>query len=58
VFPRDMVCLRNITLDILHKEDTEDNNNNNNNDIYERNLSITFMNLVFKLILYPFIGSR
>jgi len=50
-----MVCLRNITVDILHKGDTEDNNNN---DIYERKLSITFMNLVFKLIIYPFIGSR
>jgi hypothetical protein len=31
VFPREMVCLRNIRVDTLHKEDTEDNNNNNNN---------------------------
>jgi hypothetical protein len=30
-----MVCLRNISVDTLHKGDTEDNNNNNNNcDIY------------------------
>ena len=27
-----MVCLRNISLDTLHKGDTEDNNNNNNNN--------------------------
>jgi hypothetical protein len=26
-----MVCLRNISVDTLHKGDTEDNNNNNNN---------------------------
>ena len=33
MFPRDMVCLRNISVDTLHKGDTEDNNNNitNNN---------------------------
>jgi len=29
VFPRDKVCLRNISVDTLHKGDTEDNNNNN-----------------------------
>jgi len=32
MFPRDMVCLRNISVDTLHKRDTEDNNNNNNNN--------------------------
>ena len=32
VFPRDVVCLRNISVDTLHKGDTEDNNNNNNNN--------------------------
>jgi len=38
VFPRDMVCLRNIRVDTLHKGDTkddddgDDNNNNNNNN--------------------------
>jgi hypothetical protein len=32
MFPRDMVCLRNISVDNLHKGDTEDNNNNNNNN--------------------------
>jgi hypothetical protein len=32
VFPRDMVCLKNISVDTLHKGDTEDNNNNNNNN--------------------------
>jgi hypothetical protein len=24
MFPKDMVCLRNISVDTLHKEDTED----------------------------------
>jgi hypothetical protein len=44
MFPREMVCLRNISVDTLHKGDTEDdddddnvddddNNNNNNNNI-------------------------
>jgi len=27
-----MVCFRNISVDTLHKGDTEDNNNNNNNN--------------------------
>jgi hypothetical protein len=30
VFPRDMVCLRNISVDTLHIGDTEDNSNNRN----------------------------
>ena len=29
MFPRDMVCLRNISVDTLHKGETEDNNDNN-----------------------------
>jgi hypothetical protein len=32
VFLRDIVCLRNINVDALHKGDIEDNNNNNNNN--------------------------
>jgi len=32
VFPRDMVFLRNVSVDTLHKVDTEGNNNNNNNN--------------------------
>jgi hypothetical protein len=50
MFPRDMACLRNISVDTLHKEHTEDdddddddddndddnNNNNNNNNNCER----------------------
>jgi len=31
VFPRDIVCLRNITLNTLHKGDDDDDDNNNNN---------------------------
>ena len=40
MFPRDMDCLRNISVDTLHKGDTDDDdddddddNNNNNNNI-------------------------
>jgi len=38
VFPRDIVCLRNISINTLHKgvhdddDDDDDNNNNNNNN--------------------------
>jgi hypothetical protein len=38
MFPTDMVCLRNISVDTLHKgdadddDDDDDNNNNNNNN--------------------------
>ena len=41
MFPRDIVCLRNISVDTLHKGDTEDddddddNNNNNNNNTHQ-----------------------
>ena len=35
LFPRDMVCLRNISVDTLHKGDTEDNNNNNHYHVQE-----------------------
>jgi len=50
MFPRDMVCLRNISVDTLHKGDTEgdndnddddDNNNNNNNNINNNKLQKT-----------------
>jgi hypothetical protein len=36
VFPRDVVCLRNMSVDTLHKGDTDDDDdddNNNNNNI-------------------------
>ena len=36
MFPRDMVCLMNISVDTLHKGDTEDNNNNNNNKLNKK----------------------
>jgi hypothetical protein len=32
VFPRDMVCLRNISVDTLHKGDTDDDDDDD--DIY------------------------
>jgi hypothetical protein len=35
LFPRDMVCLRNISVDTLHKGDTEyDDDDNDNNTFY------------------------
>jgi len=41
VFPRDIVCLRNISINTLHKgdddddnDDDDDDNNNNNNNIF------------------------
>jgi hypothetical protein len=40
MFPRDMVCLRNISVDTLHKRDTEDNNNNNNNNNHNNNNAV------------------
>ena len=41
MFPRDLVCLRNISVDTLHRGDTDDddddddddNDNNNNNNV-------------------------
>jgi hypothetical protein len=35
-----MVCLRNVSVDTLHKRDTEDDNNNNNNN--NNNLSSSY----------------
>jgi hypothetical protein len=32
VFPRDLICLKNIRVDTLHKGDIEDDDNNNDND--------------------------
>jgi hypothetical protein len=32
VFPRDMVCLRRITVDTLHKGDAEDDDDDDDND--------------------------
>jgi hypothetical protein len=32
MFPRDMVCLRNISVDTLHKGDTEEKEEENDDD--------------------------
>jgi len=32
MFPRDMVCLRNISVDTLHKGDTEDDDDDDDDD--------------------------
>jgi len=31
LFPRDIVCLKNISINTLYKGDDDDDNNNNNN---------------------------
>jgi len=36
LFPRDVVCLRNVSTNTLHKGDDDDGNNNNNNNNGER----------------------
>ena len=48
MFPRDIVCLRNVSISTLHKgdydgddDDDDDNNNNNNNNNNSNNRSIT-----------------
>jgi hypothetical protein len=32
MFPRDMVCLRNMSIDTLHKGDTKDDDDDDNNN--------------------------
>jgi len=32
LFPRDIVCLRNVSINTMHKGDDDDDNNNNNNN--------------------------
>jgi hypothetical protein len=47
MFPRDMVCLRNISVDTLHKGDIEDDdNNNNNNKATTRSLGTWFVSRI------------
>jgi hypothetical protein len=45
VLPRDMVCLKNISVDTLHKghtddDDDDDDDNNNNNKWYSTHIGI------------------
>jgi len=48
VFPRDIVCLRNMSINTLHKGDDDDDDNNNNNN-----------NVSFRLSQYmPLISLR
>jgi len=47
VFPRGIVCLRNISINTLHKgdddddDDDDDDNNNNNNNIFDCKWAVT-----------------
>jgi hypothetical protein len=59
VFLRDMVCLRNISVDTLHKGDTEDdddddddNNNNNNNNNNNTFILHYERNVIFRLVTF------
>ena len=51
--PRDIVCLRNISINTLHKgdddDDDDDNNNNNNNrqNIYKQTININLLSFYF-----------
>jgi hypothetical protein len=66
VFPRDVVCLRNISVDTLQKGDTDDdddndddddddddNNNNNNNNVslYDIDLKWYFSHVQFTRVV-------
>jgi hypothetical protein len=57
VFPRDMVCFRNVSVDTLHKGDTEDdddnNNNNNNNNIEDKWLLEYFVPCLITWVVLP-----
>jgi len=58
VFPRDLVFLRSISVDTLHKGDTDgdddNNNNNNNNNNKNNNLAISYYKLhVFTVRISP-----
>jgi len=39
MFPRDMVCLRNISVDTLHKRDTDDDADDDDDDDNNNNIS-------------------
>jgi len=45
MFPRDMVCLRNMSVDTLHEGDTEDDDDNDDDDDDDDdNLRIQYLN--------------
>jgi hypothetical protein len=59
-----MVCLRNISVDTLHKEDTEDddddddNNNNNNNNNNNSNSHDTLKYLIYSTQIFEISSIR
>ena len=62
MFPRDIVCLRNISINTLHKgddddDDDDDDNNNNNNNCNNKIPSTMKLKVDFKfrIRLLPFI---
>jgi len=40
MFPRDVVCLRNISVDTLHKGDTEDDDDDDDDDDNNNNINV------------------
>jgi len=43
MFPRDVVCLRNININTLHKGDDDDDDDNNNNNESAYNSKVAFL---------------
>jgi hypothetical protein len=64
MFPRDMVFLRFISVDILYKGDTEDddddydnNNNNNNNKAKVKNSRMVTSSIITDLLYQRFLSN-
>ena len=51
MFPRDIVCLRNMSINNLHKgdddDDDDDDDNNNNNSFVVPPVSVPFVNFKY-----------
>jgi len=55
-FPRDKVCLRNISVDTLHKGDTDDDDDDDDDDDNNNNNNQAFKNYIFHMlpnIIFP-----
>jgi hypothetical protein len=50
VSPRDMVCLRNISVDTLHKGDTEDDDDDDDDDNNNNSIMINILLILNKTV--------
>jgi len=60
MFPNDMVCLRNISVDTLRKGDTEDDDDDNNNLLLllsSSSSSSSFLGISFTQGIYTYISE-